>query len=185
MDKFLEDQDIDVKVKESIEGMKKAEEAAIASRPEFQKKPENKKDAVLERRKFLTATATAAGLGAVGLISKEAKAGAPPGAIEYPVPEDPAKVQGRLTNADGGYGSRSQFENEVRWRFPTATKESSWTMTPLDKSKGMITPSGLHFERHHAGIPNIDPEKHTLVVHGMIERPMQFTVDQLSRFPSV
>jgi sulfane dehydrogenase subunit SoxC len=57
-------------------------------------------------------------------------------------------------------------------------------MTPLDKSKGMITPSGLHFERHHAGIPNIDPKKHTLVIHGMVERPMQFTMDQLSRFPS-
>ena len=104
MDKPLEYQEVDVKVQESIEGMIKAEEAAIASRPEFQKKSENKKDTVIERRKFLTAAATAAGVGAVGLISKEAKAGAPPGAIEYPVPEDPAKVQGSLTNADGGYG---------------------------------------------------------------------------------
>ena len=58
-------------------------------------------------------------------------------------------------------------------------------MTPLDKSKGMITPSVLHFERHHAGIPNIDHKKHTLLIHGMVDRPMQFTVDQLTRFPSV
>jgi len=184
MDRPLESQEVDSKVQEDIEGMIKAEEAAIASRPEFQKKAEIKKGTSLDRRKFLTAAAVASA-GAAGIISKEAQAAAPPGAIEYPVPEDPTKVQGRLTNADGGYGSRSQFENEVRWRFPTATKESSWTMTPLDKSKGMITPSGLHFERHHAGIPNIDPNKHTLIVHGMVERPMQFTVDQLSRFPSV
>ena len=178
-------EDLDLKVQESIEGMIKAEETAIAQRDEFKKKREGKNGNEIDRRKFLTAAATAAGVGAAGLISKEANAGVPAGSIDYPVPEDPAKVQGRLTNADGGYGSRSQFESEVRWRFPTATKESSWTMTPLDKSKGMITPSGLHFERHHAGIPHIDPKKHTLLIHGMVDRPMQFTVDQLTRFPSV
>ena len=124
MDKPLESQEVDSKVQEDIEGMIKAEEAAIASRPEFQKKAEIKKGTSLDRRKFLTAAAVASA-GAAGIISKEAQAAAPPGAIEYPVPEDPTKVQGRLTNADGGYGSRSQFENEVRWRFPTATKESS------------------------------------------------------------
>ena len=184
MDKILEAQDADLKVQESIQGMIKAEEEALKSRPELQSKSATQEESSLDRRKFLTASAIA-GVGAAGVITSKAEAAAPPGAIEYPVPEDPTKVQGRLTNADGGYGSRSQFESEVRWRFPTATKESSWTMTPLDKSKGMITPSGLHFERHHAGIPNIDPKKHSLIVHGMVDRPMQFTVDQLSRFPSV
>jgi sulfane dehydrogenase subunit SoxC len=183
MDKPVDLQEADLKVQESIEGMIKAEETAIKNRPEFQQKNIPEENNSLDRRKFLTAAAVA-GVGAAGVISNKVEAAAPPGAIEYPVPDDPTKVQGRLTNADGGYGSRSQFENEVRWRFPTATKESSWTMTPLDKSKGMITPSGLHFERHHAGIPNIDPKKHTLVIHGMVERPMQFTMDQLSRFPS-
>ena len=172
----------DPKIQEQIDGMIAAEEAAIELRSEITK---SSKGNDFERRKFLKGAAAIAGAGAAGLISKQANAAAPPGAIEYPVPEDPSKVQGRLTNADGGYGSRSQFESEVRWRFPTATKESSWTMTPLDKSKGMITPSGLHFERHHGGIPNIDPRKFTLIIHGMVERPMQFTVDQLSRFPSV
>jgi sulfane dehydrogenase subunit SoxC len=183
MDKSVELLDEDLKVQQSIEGMIKAEEVAIKNRPEFQQKNDPEEESSLDRRKFLTAAAVV-GVGAAGVVSSKVEAAAPPGAIEYPVPEDPTKVQGRLTNADGGYGSRSQFENEVRWRFPTATKESSWTMTPLDKSKGMITPSGLHFERHHAGIPNIDPKKHTLVIHGMVERPMQFTMDQLSRFPS-
>ncbi len=49
----------------------------------------------------------------------------------------------------------------------------------------MITPSALHFERHHAGVPNIDPAKHTLTVHGMVDQPMVFTMDDLRRFPSI
>ena len=101
------------------------------------------------------------------------------------MPEDPTKVQGRLTGDDGGYGTRSQFETEVRWRFPTATQESSWTMAPLEHGHGIITPSGLHFERHHGGIPTIDPARHTLIVHGMVERPMKYTIADLERFPSV
>ena len=86
---------------------------------------------------------------------------------------------------DGGYGSRSQFENEVRWRYPTDSLDSSWSMTPLASGQGIITPSGLHFERHHGGIPNIDPERHSLIVHGMVDRPLSLTVADLKRMPSV
>ena len=75
------------------------------------------------RRGFMAGAAAAAAAAPMA-----ARAAAPPGAIEFDVPADPTKVQGRLTNDDGGYGSRSQFETAVRWRFPTATKESSWTM---------------------------------------------------------
>jgi len=137
-----------------------------------------------DRRGFLAGAAAVAGAGAATMLAGKAQA-APPGAIDYPIQSDPTKEQGRLTNADGGYGSRSQFEKEVRWRFPTATKESSWTMTPLDKSRGIITPSGLHFERHHGGIPEIAPNKLTLTVHGMVETPKKFTIADLMRFPSV
>jgi sulfane dehydrogenase subunit SoxC len=101
------------------------------------------------------------------------------------VPDNPTKVQGRLTGDDGGYGTRSQFETEVRWRFPTPTKESSWTMTPLEHGHGIITPSGLHFERHHGGIPTIDPTRHTLILHGMVDRPKKYTMSDLERFPAV
>ena len=101
------------------------------------------------------------------------------------MPDDPTKVQGRLTGDDGGYGTRSQFETEVRWRFPTPTQESSWTMTPLEHGHGIITPSGLHFERHHGGIPTIDPARHTLIVHGMVDRPTRYTMADLKRFPSI
>ena len=49
----------------------------------------------------------------------------------------------------------------------------------------MITPSGLHFERHHSGVPDIDPDKHRLLIHGMVKRPLIFSVDALSRYPMV
>ena len=133
------------------------------------------------RRGFLTAAA--AGAAAVPLAATAQEA--PPGAKLFDVPDDPTKVQGRLTNADGGYGTRSQFETEVRWRFPTATQESSWTMTPLAHGHGMVTPSGLHFERHHGGIPTIDPASHSLIVHGMVDTPKKFGMADLQRFPAI
>jgi sulfane dehydrogenase subunit SoxC len=135
------------------------------------------------RRQFMGA-ATAL-IGGAGLAARSAAAAVPPGAVDRPVPADPTKVQGIPTNDDGGYGSRSQFETETRWRFGTPTKESSWTMSPLDHSMGIITPSGLHFERHHGGIAIIDPAKFSLVLHGMVDRPKKFTVADIKRFPSV
>ncbi|HEX6144767.1 MAG TPA: sulfite dehydrogenase [Geminicoccaceae bacterium] len=137
------------------------------------------------RRQVLRGTVAMAGATTAGLLGRGAAADAPPGAVAYDVPEDPTKVQGRLTGEDGGYGTRSQFEDEVRWRFPTATQESSWTMTPLAEGHGIITPSGLHFERHHGGIPTIDPARHTLIVHGMVDRPKKYTMGDLERFPAV
>ena len=139
---------------------------------------------VSSRRGFIARAAAAAG-GAAAMVGTAGAMAAPPGAVDYDVPADPTKVPGRPTNADGGYGTRSQFETEVRWRFPTATAESSWTMTPLESGHGIITPSGLHFERHHAGIPTIDPARHTLVIHGMCDTPRKFGVADLKRYPSV
>jgi sulfane dehydrogenase subunit SoxC len=62
--------------------------------------------------------------------------------------------------------------------------EEAASMTPLHDTYGIITPSSLHFERHHAGVPDIDPAAHTLTVHGMVDRPLVFTVDELKRLPS-
>jgi sulfane dehydrogenase subunit SoxC len=67
----------------------------------------------------------------------------------------------------------------------TPTALSSWSFTPLDKLTGIITPNGLVFERHHAGVPEIDPEHHRLVVHGLVERPLVLTMDDIMRFPAV
>jgi sulfane dehydrogenase subunit SoxC len=137
------------------------------------------------RRGFLFAAGSLAStLGAVSIAQAQDKK-APAGAVHFDVPADPTKEQGRAVAADGGYGSRSQFETEVRWRFPTANEYTSWSMTPLDKSIGNLTPSGLHFERHHGGIPTIDPSKHSMVVHGMVNTAKRFTMADLKRFPSV
>jgi len=172
----------DAKTRRMMKGMAAAENRALAARAEEECECKEGMFPNIGRRGFLAAAGAA---GAAALVTRGANAAAPPGAMDYPVQKDPVSEQGRLTNADGGYGSRSQFESEVRWRFPTATKESSWTMVPLDKSKGIITPSGLHFERHHGGIPNIDPAKHMLVVHGMVDKPMKYTMADLMRFPSI
>lgn len=59
----------------------------------------------------------------------------------------------------------------------------SWT--PLGELEGTITPSGLHFERHHNGVPAIDPALHRLVIHGRVRRALMFTVDSLARYPMV
>lgn len=137
------------------------------------------------RRGFLFAAGSLAStLGAVSLAQAQDKK-APAGAVHFDVPADPTKEQGRAVAADGGYGSRSQFETEARWRFPTANEYTSWSMTPLDKSIGNLTPSGLHFERHHGGIPTIDPSKHSMIVHGMVNTAKKFTMADLKRFPSV
>jgi len=57
--------------------------------------------------------------------------------------------------------------------------------SPLEYLDGIITPSRLHFERHHSGIPEIDPGQHKLIIHGLVDRPLSFSVDALARYPQV
>lgn len=75
-------------------------------------------------------------------------------------------------------GARSAFETPERKAFGGAI-----SFTPLQDLHGTITPADLHFERHHAGIPGIDPANYELLVHGMVERPLKFTLEDLKRFP--
>jgi sulfane dehydrogenase subunit SoxC len=134
----------------------------------------------LTRRGVLGRLAGAAGglfLGGVG----HARAAAPD-APSYPIPADPTKVLGRGISP---YGFRSQFETAVRWLFPTPVPERGGSMTPLHEARGIITPSALHYELHHGGVPTIDPTQHTLLIHGLVKRPLTLTVDDLMRFPSV
>jgi sulfane dehydrogenase subunit SoxC len=135
----------------------------------------------VDRRRFLLGSIAAAG--AAGPLARPARA-VPLGAVEHEVPPDATKIQG-YPLADESYGSRSQFETEVRTRFKTATPQSSWTFTPLDKSCGIITPSGLHFERSHGGTAVIDPSKHSLYVHGLVREPKKFSMRDIRRFPSL
>ena len=134
------------------------------------------------RRRFVTQSAALA-TGMAGL-ARVASAQAPLGATGHDVPSDPTKTPG-YPLADESYGTRSQFENDVRRRFKTATPLSSWTMTPLEAGMGIITPSGLHFERSHGGTAVIDPAKHSLYVHGMVDEPRKYSMRDLRRFPSI
>ncbi len=84
------------------------------------------------------------------------------------------------------YGERSAFEKPVRAiRMLSASSGTGSSRTPLADLYGMVTPSSLTYERHHAGVPTIDPSKHQLLVHGLVERPVVFTMDDIRRFPSV
>ena len=81
----------------------------------------------------------------------------------------------------------SPFEKDVvrRQRETRVTDTAATSFSPLQNSFGTMTPNGLCFERHHAGVPNIDPDRHRLVIHGLVERPLVFSMDDLMRFPSV
>lgn len=86
------------------------------------------------------------------------------------------------------YGVPSKFENNIIRRtvpWLTASPISSISFSPLHRLKGIITPNGLHFERYHAGIPEIAPDEHRLVIHGLCENPLVFSMEDLMRFPSV
>ena len=94
--------------------------------------------------------------------------------------------------ASEGYGKPSKFEANVQRRPSpglTQTTQSSVSFAPLQSLFGIVTPSGLHFERHHQGWWDVDPTKHRLMLNGsdekMLRRPMVFTLDELMRLPSV
>ncbi|HUF81447.1 MAG TPA: sulfite dehydrogenase [Burkholderiales bacterium] len=109
------------------------------------------------------------------------------GAATLPIPQT-AQEPGRPIEPSA-YGVPSKYEAHVVRRRSDVLKNrqnlSDWSMTPLQHQPGIITPNGLVFERHHAGTPDIDPKMHRLVIHGMVKQPLQFTMDDLVRYPSV
>jgi sulfane dehydrogenase subunit SoxC len=132
------------------------------------------------RRKFL---ATAAGL--------TAAAAATP-ALGNPKNQPPNVADWTRALGDGvatrPYGHPSKFEKEVVRRdvqWLTASRESSVSFTPLHELDGIITPNGLCFERHHSGIAEVDPADYRLMIHGLVDKPLLFTLDDLKRFPRV
>jgi sulfane dehydrogenase subunit SoxC len=111
--------------------------------------------------------------GAAGVVA----AGAAGVAQSQDAPADPSKVRGRPSRA---LGQRAATEKPQRQ--PRGATSSG---TPHQDLYGTITPSDLHFERHHGGVPEIDPKNYSLLVHGMVERPTIFTLADLKRFPAV
>ena len=84
-----------------------------------------------------------------------------------------------------GYGQPSRFEDKVVRvaANPPNAPGTGAARTPLHRLNGTITPNGLHFERSHSGIPDIDPDAHRFLIHGLIKRPLVFTLETLSRYP--
>jgi sulfane dehydrogenase subunit SoxC len=119
------------------------------------------------RRRFLTA-----GAGALAAASCRRR-------------ESAASPPSQIGAGRRAYGERSPFEKSTRLFRPSNTPGTGSSRTPLQETYGIITPSSLHFERHHAGVPTIDPTHHELLVHGLVAQPTIFTFDDLQRLPSV
>jgi sulfane dehydrogenase subunit SoxC len=84
------------------------------------------------------------------------------------------------------YGTPSPFEKGVIKNIPNNLSQylSASGRTPLQDLDGIITPNGLFYERHHRGVPTIDPAQHRLMLHGLVDRPLLLTMDDIRRFPS-
>lgn len=129
----------------------------------------------VKRRQLLGALTAAGATALVPPASLSARGAQNPNATEAQA--DPTKVQGSPVSERG---ARSPFVDiHRRPAYGIAS------LTPLEDLSGTITPSDLHFERHHAGIPAIDPEQHRLTLHGLVDRPLAFSVADLKRFPAV
>ena len=136
------------------------------------------------RRRFLQAgAALAGGSAAAGLGASRALAESgnnlPPNVPEWmKAPGDPMGSQ--------PYGTPSVHEKGVVKNISKTLPQyiSASGRTPLQELDGIITPNGLFYERHHGGVPTIDPAEHRLMLHGMVDRPLMFTMDDIRRFPS-
>lgn len=134
------------------------------------------------RRRFLRGGAALAGAAVAGgggiVVARAEKLEIPPS----------NKEPGRIIEPKV-YGLPSKYEAHVkRNRTDVLVNKqnlSDWSMTPLQHQLGIVTPNGLFYERHHAGIPDIDPDKHKLVIHGMVKQPLEFSMSDLMRYPSV
>ena len=134
----------------------------------------------LDRRGFLTQ-----GLALLGAGSLATSAMTPAGAADPPALPLWMQSPGAPLS---GYGSPAKYESTVmRTNIQSlpGTTGSGASRTPLEALDGMITPSGLHFERHHSGVPDIDPAQHRLLIHGLVQRPLLFTVEALLHYPMV
>jgi sulfane dehydrogenase subunit SoxC len=139
-----------------------------------------------DRRGFLKRTLTLAGgaLGAASLARPVRAQSGDPAILNLPAH---STGLGQPVAARG-YGLPSEYEKNLQRRESpglTRVPQTSVAFAPLQGMFGIITPSGLHFERHHQGWWDVDPREHRLMVMGMVRRPMVYTMDALMRLPSV
>jgi sulfane dehydrogenase subunit SoxC len=112
-------------------------------------------------------------------------------AIQSASAQTPAPVKRSLKD-EVAYGERSKYVNSVRVAVVDRPSPDEFglifhVLAPLQDSVGIITPSSLHFVGTHRGaiVPDIDPREYRFLIHGMVDRPLEFTLEELKRFPSV
>jgi len=154
----------------------------------IQRAPENflSQDQIAEvaagRRGFLRSAIAAAG--AVVAATAHAEFQGDPNILTLP---EHSKALGQPVAARG-YGVPSQWEKNLQRRESpglTRVAAASVSFCPLQGLFGIITPNGLHFERHHQGWWDIDPSKHRFMINGLVKQPKVYTMDDLMRLPSV
>lgn len=141
------------------------------------------------RRDFIrhAFAAAAAGAAAPSLMAQSNPVGAEggdPNILNLPAH---SKGLGQPVVTDG-YGKPSKYEGNVQRRQSpglTQTTQASVSFAPMQSLFGIVTPSGLHFERHHQGWWDIDPSKHRFMINGMVKTPKVFTMDEIMRLPAV
>jgi sulfane dehydrogenase subunit SoxC len=133
----------------------------------------------LARSAALTAGVVAAGASAAATAATSAATGADALPAWSRAPGTPLRA----------YGTPSKFEEPVKRvvtsGYPQVSPGTGSSLTPLQMLEGTITPAGVHFERHHSGVPDVDPKDHRLVIHGLVKRPISFSLAALDRYPMV
>ncbi|MBI2815579.1 MAG: sulfite dehydrogenase [Acidobacteria bacterium] len=128
-----------------------------------------------DRRRFLKNGVALAGLAVGGMRSGVAQT------LGSEAVERHAKVA-------ESYGERTRFETVARLpQAPTPQYQRAGIMlTPLQDSVGIITPSSLHYiATHNHAVPEIDPRQHRVLIHGLVDRSLVFTMEELRCLPSV
>jgi sulfane dehydrogenase subunit SoxC len=143
-------------------------------------------DKTIDRREFFrkSAAASVAALAGTSVMSSDAMADDP--AIMHHVPW--GQVWGDPVTKNR-YGVPSKYEHNVTRRntklLASGNFRASIAVTPIQESMGIITPNGLFFSRSHGGVAHVDPNEFRLMIHGLVEKPIVLTLEQLKRYPSV
>jgi sulfane dehydrogenase subunit SoxC len=132
---------------------------------------------LLDRRLFLSRGLSFVAAGSIAVASRAAP-------LEVP---NYSKVPGESFRP---YGEPSKFvlpslKRGIGQPYGQLAPGAGASFTPLQSLHGTITPASLHFERSHSGVPDIDPGKHQLIIHGLVKRPLSFDLDALLRYPMV
>jgi sulfane dehydrogenase subunit SoxC len=135
---------------------------------------------LVDRRALLSQGAALAGAISVGAVG-----GTATGAAAEPLENNPWSLAPGIPIPAYGVPSRFEAKAVRTLTNPKLEPRSSAARTPHHRLNGAITPNGLHFVIARGGFPDIDPDKHELLIHGRVKQPMVFTMEALMRYPMV